>query len=208
MFTGLVQSVGVVRAVEPAGVGASILVDAGVWAHRPAPGDSISVSGCCLTVAAGSDLERGLLRFDAVSETLAKTTLGALRAGDRVNLEHSLRPETLLGGHLVQGHVDGVGVVEEVRDRASDWRLTVRPPEELMDYLAPKGSIAIDGVSLTIAALGADTLEIALIPTTLELTTLGALRAGARVNVEADMLGKHVVHALRRAGALPARGQA
>jgi riboflavin synthase len=207
VFTGLVQSVGLVRSVTPSGAGASVLVEASGWARGAALGDSISVSGCCLTVAEGSDPSRGLLRFDVVRETLSRTTLGGLAGGSRVNLERSVRADTLMGGHFVQGHVEGVGSVQRVDDSPGDWRLRVKPAGELLDCIAPKGSIAIDGVSLTIAALVGESFEIALIPTTLERTTLGALRAGDRVNIETDILARQVVHALRRAGLVAGRSE-
>src|SRR5262245_31080860 len=139
MFTGLVQSVGTVRSVEQSTSGARIIIDASGWSHRPAPGDSISVNGCCLTVAAPPG-PANHLAFDAVAETLSKTTLSALAPGSRVNLEHAATASTLLGGHVVQGHVEGVGVVVNVHT-GRDWRLTVRPPAELMEFMVPKGSV-------------------------------------------------------------------
>lgn len=196
MFTGLVQAVGTIAATSPTPAGVRLLVDPGAWPHRPALGDSISVSGVCLTVAALEASGGGRWAFDAIPETLAKTTLRRLKAGDRVNLEHAVTASTLMGGHFVQGHVDGVGAVASVQTGA-DWRLTVTPPAEVLPFLAPKGSITIDGVSLTIAALTCDTLTVALIPTTLDLTTLGTLKPGDGVNIEADMLAKTVVNYLR-----------
>ncbi len=212
MFTGLVQAKGRVAAVEPRAFGVRLVIDPQGWGHRPEHGESISVSGACLTVAEAPG--RGAaLAFDVVAETLSKTTLGGLRPGSEVNLERSCRPEDLLGGHLVQGHVDGVGVVREVRADPADWRVAVEPPDALMEYAAPKGSVCIDGVSLTIAALvGEDgrragfgreagarprLIEVALIPTTLAKTTLGALKENDRVHLEMDAVGKQVVHWLR-----------
>lgn len=205
MFTGLIQAMGKVRALQPAASGVRLVVDAGRWGHRPAHGDSISVSGVCLTVAA-SDPRPGELVFDVVRETLDKTTLGSLREGSPVNLEHACRADTLLGGHIVQGHVDGVGRVVEVRDDPADWRVVIEPPPALLEFAAPKGSIAIDGVSLTIARLlpegGAPArVEIALIPTTLERTTLGLMRTGDRCNIEMDCIAKQVVWWVRNYGA-------
>lgn len=207
MFTGLVQSKGRVASAAPAAAGARLVIDASAWGHRPGLGDSISVSGVCLTVAALGPAP-GAMAFDVVPETLGKTTLGSLRAGSTVNLEHACRADTLLGGHIVQGHVDGVGAVVDVRADPADWRIVIEPPPganigaDLMEFCAPKGSIAVEGVSLTIASLdpGARRVEIALIPTTLELTTLGALRAGDRVNLEMDCIAKQVVHWLRNYG--------
>lgn len=177
------------------------MVNAPGWGTAATPplerGESISVSGCCLTLAEhpGADAR---LSFDVVPETLARTTLGTLRAGSGVNLERSVTPLTLLGGHLVQGHVDGTGVVDRI-DRGDGWRVRVSPGRELMEYVAPKGSIAVEGVSLTIAALepGSGWFEVALIPTTLAVTTLGELRAGHRVNIECDIVVKSMVHWMR-----------
>lgn len=191
MFTGLVQAVGTVASVERRGVGVRLGIDPGAWEYRPALGDSISISGCCLTVAG---LEGAVWAFDVVPETLAKTTLGELAPGSRVNLEHAATPTTLLGGHVVQGHVDGVGVVESVTTE-SEWRVRVRPPAGLMEYMTPKGSVCVEGVSLTLARVEPrEWFEVALIPTTLEKTTLGNLRTGSRVNLEADVFAKTVVN--------------
>lgn len=197
MFTGLVQHVGVVERVERREGGMRLGVEMGSWGYVPELGASVSVDGCCLTVAAMSG---GVAQFDVVAETLAKTTLGSLEAGARVNLEHALRADSLLGGHFVQGHVDGVGEVVDVQRDPSDWRMTVRVAREIAKYATPKGSICISGVSLTIARLEGDRIGVALIPTTLSETTLGELSAGDRVNVEADVLAKMVVHQLERFG--------
>lgn len=209
MFTGLIEHLGVIASIDPSPAGQRIVVDAGSWQHHAKLGDSISVNGCCLTVA---EAPRGsMLAFDVIPETLAKTTLGTLARGKRVHLEPSATASTLLGGHIVQGHVDGVAEVldngtepplhlaEVAAPTAADWRLRLRLPVALMEFAAPKGSIAIDGVSLTIAVLDPreHTLEIALIPTTLEKTTLGTLRPGDSVNVECDTIAKTVVHWLK-----------
>jgi riboflavin synthase len=212
MFTGLVQAVGVVVAVKDRGGLRRLTVDTSAWDHRPEPGDSISVSGCCLTVANRPGARRSgrVLEFDAVAETLGKTTIGRLKVGSKVNLEHSCTPTTLMGGHVVQGHVDGVGTVQSVQ-RGSDWRLRIAGPspapraggEDFMQYVAPKGSITVEGVSLTVAGLWSTArprragFEVALIPTTLAKTTLEGLEVGDGVNLEADMIAKTVVHWLR-----------
>ena len=206
-----------VASLRESAVGVRLVVDAGVWspAHaRPIEaGDSISVSGVCLTVAT-PPRKRGResfsrsaettpdpffhLAFDVVRETLTRTTLEALGEGDRVNLESALTPMQPMGGHFVQGHVDGVGEVVEVRDDPADWRVTVRPPASLMRYLTQKGSLCIDGVSLTLAEVEGETATVALIPVTLRETTLGSLRAGSQVNLEADVLAKQAVTYLER----------
>lgn len=194
MFTGLVQAVGTLQGIEPRGPGLRVVVDVGAWDHSPAIGDSIAVDGCCLTVgeARGSSVA-----FDLVAETVSRTTMGSRRVGDRVNLEHAVRADTLMGGHFVQGHIDGVGEVVRVEAHTGDWRIEVRPPAWMMECMVPKGSVAIEGVSLTIARVGPDSFGVALIPTTLERTTLGELRAGGLVNLEADMVAKTVVHWMR-----------
>jgi len=196
MFTGLVQAVGSVVSAGREMDRAELWIDPGDWDHRPEHGESICISGCCLSL-----VERGAtgnLLFHAVPETLAKTTLSGFTAGRRVNLERSLRASDLLGGHLVQGHVDGVGVVEAVGTEG-EYRVRVRASEAMREYLVPKGSICMDGVSLTIAALAPEQgiFEVALIPVTLGATTLGELRAGDPVNLETDAIAKTVVHYLR-----------
>lgn len=207
MFTGIIRAKGRLRSVDTTAAGKRLRVHPGDWSHRPGPGDSICVSGCCLTLAepVGTD---GLLAFDAIPETLAKTTLGGLEPGDEVNLEASMTAATPMDGHVVQGHVEGVGEVAAIASHG-EWRIRIRPPADLMPCMVPKGSVTVDGVSLTIAAVevgehGVDGtpgcggwFEVALIPTTLELTTLGALAVGSRVNLETDVLARTVVHVMR-----------
>jgi riboflavin synthase len=186
MFTGIVEDLG--RLVSRAG--SRIVVRSPVAARDAAIGDSVSIDGVCLTIV---DLRGEELTFDLSPETSGRTTLGALRPGDPVNVE---RPATLvsrLGGHLVQGHVDGVGEVAGVHPVADGGaRVSVRFPGQLSRFVVEKGSIALDGVSLTVAAIRDGVLEVALIPHTLAVTTLGAVRAGDRVNVEVDVLAKYV----------------
>ncbi len=212
MFTGLIQAIGTVRQTLPIPAGIRLIIDPGNLLSASAPGgnpipfqlgESISVSGCCLTLAADPLAASGLLNFDAVPETLAKTTLGALRPGSRVNLERSVTPTTFLGGHLVQGHVDTVGEVTNVIKEQDGCRVAFKPisssGSDWMQYVIPKGSIAVDGVSLTVAALGhhgtrPTWFEVALIPTTLALTTLGEAVTGQRVNLEMDTIAKTIIH--------------
>lgn len=200
MFTGLIERTGRIAAIEPSPAGKTLLVDAGGWGKGFEHGESIAVSGCCLTLAPepGAGTDEGLLRFDVVPETLAKTTLGSLQPGATVNLERSATASTLLGGHVVQGHVEGVGVVRRILT-SPEWRVTIEAPTDLMACVTPKGSIAVEGVSLTIAAADVErrTFDIALIPTTLEKTTLRELVVGSRVNLETDILARTVVHYLR-----------
>jgi riboflavin synthase len=197
VFTGIVEQIGRVAATEPAAFGRLLHVDPRGWSRVPAPGDSVAVNGCCLTVTP-PDGDRGLLRFEVVAQTLKVTTLQELSPGEAVNLEAAATPATLLSGHLVQGHVDGVGIVRAVDDGAGDRRLRIAPPGELLDCIIDKGSIAVDGVSLTVATLGDGWFEVALIPQTLARTNLSEARAGRRVNLEADCIVKAVVHYLRR----------
>ncbi len=196
MFTGLISATGRVVSSLPSPAGRRLVIDPGAWNHHPGVGDSISVSGVCLTVASPPD---PTLTFDVIPETLQKTTLGSWQPGHRVNLEHAATAATFLGGHIVQGHVDGVGEVLANTSAPDGWRLRVRPDASLLEYLVPKGSIAVDGVSLTLATIdpAGAWFEIGLIPTTLEATTLGSLRPGSRVNLECDTISKTVVHWLR-----------
>jgi riboflavin synthase alpha subunit len=187
MFTGIVRERGRVVSADRNGSSVHLRIAAAETAQA-APGDSVSVSGCCLTVTA-TDGEA--LEFDAVPETIARTTLGALEPGAEVNLEPALRAGEPLGGHFVQGHVDGRGRVSAIEREAEGARLQLQLPPELYRYCVEKGTLAVDGVSLTIAALNDDGVEIALVPFTLERTTLGALGPGDEVNVEVDLLAKY-----------------
>ena len=190
MFTGIVQAVGRIVAVEPRSEGVQVAVDAGAFAEKDiAVGDSIALNGCCLTVVA---IDAGTMRFDVSSETLSCTT--GLDGVGVVNLEKALRFSDRLGGHLMSGHVDGVGVVQRAEPVAEGGSvlLEVAVPGELARFVAPKGSIAIDGVSLTVNAVDARHFSVNLIPHTLAVTSLGALRAGARVNLEVDLIARYV----------------
>ena len=190
MFTGIVEGRGQVRAAN-----GRLQVEAGALGQDLAVGDSIAVNGVCLTVA-----DRGVegLAFDLAAETLERTTLGGLGAGDPVNLERPVTLLTRLGGHLVQGHVDGVGTVRQIEILEAGATLRISLPEELRPYLVEKGSIAVDGVSLTIASLERDAFTVALVPHTLEATTLGMLEVGDAVNLEVDVLAKYVESLLGR----------
>jgi riboflavin synthase len=190
MFTGIVEELGRVRAVEPRTGGARIEIEATKVLDDAAIGDSIAVNGCCLTVVA---LGAGFWAADAVVETLARTNLGELRAGDPVNLERPVRLADRLGGHLVQGHVDGIGRVA-ARDPQPDGSVLVRfaAPADVARYVVHKGSITVDGISLTVAAVHDDGFAVALIPHTLSVTTLGTKDTGATVNLEVDVVAKYV----------------
>ncbi len=195
MFTGIVESCGVVRELRCTSSGARLALDAGAVAEGLTLGASVAVNGVCLTVAAVGD---GRLSFEIVPETLRCTNLGTLRNGGRVNLERSLRVGDRLDGHFVQGHVDGRATVERVDRSAGEWIIWLRPERHLTQYMIPKGAVALDGVSLTIAAVEGPAFWVALIPTTLERTTLGERKAGDSVNVESDIVTRTVVHALSR----------
>jgi riboflavin synthase len=192
MFTGIVEELGTVASVTPVAGGARIVIDASTVLTDAGIGDSIAVNGCCLTVV---ELGDGSWAADAVTETLDRTALGSLAGGDRVNLERPVRVQDRLGGHIVQGHVDGVGTLV-ARDPLPDGstRMRFAVPPGLLRYVVEKGSIALDGISLTVAAVADDssTVEIAVIPHTLAVTTLGPKGPGDPVNIEVDVLAKHV----------------
>jgi riboflavin synthase len=202
VFTGIVEVMGRVVAVEPRGELTRLEVEAPQIVEGLRIGDSVATNGVCLTVTA---VEGGRLAFDAVPETLQRTALGALAVGSPVNLERALRADGRLDGHFVQGHVDGTGVVRALERHGDDVRLHVDCGPEVTDYLVEKGSVAVDGVSLTVVGVSATGFDVALIPHTLEVTTLGVRRPGERVNLEADVLGKYVKRQLDRM--LPARGE-
>lgn len=187
MFTGIIARQGRFRGYRKGR--SEMAVEAPGFADKIAAGDSVAVNGVCLTLAG---TERGVLRFDLSRETLARSTLGALKPGDALNLELPLTLATPLSGHLVSGHVDGVGTVIRISSRPPGRRLSISFPASLRPFLVPKGSVAVDGVSLTVASLGPSSFEVELIPTTLGATNMGALRAGARVNLECDVVGKYV----------------
>ena len=202
MFTGIVERAGEVLSVAPRGEKTVLRVDLGPLAEGSRAGDSVSVAGTCLTLA--GDPDKGAGSFEAVKETLSLTTLGALRPGSRVNLERALRVGDRMGGHFVQGHVDGVGTVRSMGGPEGAVVLSVSAPGAVLANLIHKGSVAVDGVSLTVASLDPEGFTVALVPHTLEVTTLGGLREGSRVNLEADLLGKWVRRLMEEAGA--ARG--
>jgi riboflavin synthase len=191
MFTGLVREVGTVASMEDG----HLTIDAPATAQGVQLGDSIAIDGVCLTVVACDDSS---LSFDAVPETLARTALGTLDQGSRVNLEPALRAGDALGGHYVQGHVDGVGAVRSVEPEGEGKRVRFDAPAELLKYIVEKGSIAVQGTSLTVAAVDETGFEVALIPHTLQETTLGELEPEQPVNLETDVLAKYVEKLLPR----------
>src|SRR3982751_4185502 len=210
MFTGLVQALGIVLVAADTAAGKRLTVSLAELADAPIqPGDSVCVSGVCLTAVKTCN---GNMHFDVITETLNRSTLGSKKAQDRVNLELSLRADSFIGGHFVQGHVDSVATVVAVNADPHDWRITFQVPPSLSPYIVPKGSVAVEGVSMTIAEVScepgppssasklkrADRFTLAVIPTTLERTTLSGLNVGDQVNVETDILTRTVVHYLEQ----------
>jgi riboflavin synthase len=196
MFTGLVEAVGEVVEMKPLSGGTRVRIRTAL-APDLSPGDSLAVNGVCLTVIAAAN---GEAQADVGPETLRVTTLGGFERGTLVNLERPLRADSRFGGHFVQGHVDGTGYIEELREDADFHWLTVSFPEHLRPYIIPKGSVAIDGISLTVAGLGEDRLDIMIIPFTRAHTNLRNAQVRDRVNIECDMVGKYVVRAAGLAG--------
>ena len=195
MFTGIVRELAVAVSAQEAGGGRALVVRAPETAARTGVGDSVAINGCCLTATAidGDDIA-----FHAVPETIARTTLGNLEPGDRVNVEPALRAGDELGGHYVQGHVDAVGRIQSVEAEGDGLRVFVEAPDDVLRYCVEKGSVTVDGVSLTVAELALDAFAVALVPHTLAATTLATAQPGQRVNLEADVLAKYVERLLPR----------
>ncbi|MDE2179688.1 MAG: riboflavin synthase [candidate division NC10 bacterium] len=199
MFTGLIEEVGQVQRVRREGGIAKLAIKGQQTTSALAIGDSIAVDGTCLTVTKTAPT---LFESDLSEETVARTTLGALQAGNSVNLERPCRPTDRLGGHFVTGHIDGVGTIREIRETEGMWWFSIAYPEALRPLLVEKGSVAVDGISLTVADLDERSFGVAIIPHTYHHTTLGGKQVGWRVNLEADLLGKYVVRYLEGLGPL------
>ena len=197
MFTGLVEEVGRIVGIEERPAGRRLWIAAGTVLDGLRVGDSVAVSGCCLTAV---EIAADRFAVEAVPETLARTTLGGWRDGERVNLERAMRLDQRLGGHLVQGHVDGVGVIEAVSPEGEGRRIAMSVPSELARFVAEKGSLAVDGVSLTVARAAGERCEVALIPHTLAVTTAGAYATGRRVNLEIDLIARYLARWLEDSG--------
>jgi riboflavin synthase len=193
MFTGLVEGVGTVARVSTRGKVKRITLSVPAAFNDLKAGDSLAVSGACLTVVA---VKKGEVTLEAVPETLSRTTLGKLRAGSKVNLERAVRADSRLGGHFVQGHVDGVGRITAIRRLGQTWVVVISAPGEILKGLVLKGSVALDGVSLTISEFSGDGFGVVLVPHTLKHTTLGSWKKGEEVNIEGDILGKYVARYL------------
>jgi riboflavin synthase len=190
MFTGLIEEIGTVVRVSPRKGIVEIVIRATKVIDDLKVDDSINIDGVCQTVIKHT---KDTFTVQSVQETLRKTTLGSLRPGSTVNLERALLPSSRMGGHFVQGHIDGTGTVTSVRKAAGDWLITITLPASFMKYVIPKGSICIDGVSLTVASVEGNNLTVAIIPHTLDVTTIKNLRKGSKVNIELDMIGKYIV---------------
>ena len=189
MFTGIIEELGSVRSIEERGENARLVISAHVVTEGTNHGDSISVNGVCLTAL---DIERDSFAADVSRETLQRSTLGGLKPGAPVNLERAVTPATRLGGHIVQGHVDARGQFADVENHGESWTVRIAYPKEIARYLVFKGSVAVEGISLTIAGLTDDHFEIAIIPKTWEVTNLSHLNPGDEVNIEVDIIGKYV----------------
>jgi riboflavin synthase len=189
MFTGIIEELGHVRSIEQRGENAYIVIDAQIVTQGTNHGDSIAVNGVCLTAL---DIRDDSFAADVSRETLLRSTLGNLKPGTPVNLERSVTPATRLGGHIVQGHVDARGQFVSVEDHGESWTVRIAFPPEIARYLVFKGSLAVEGISLTIANLAADYFEVAIIPKTWEVTNLSRLKPGDNVNLEVDVIGKYV----------------
>ncbi|MDA8100624.1 MAG: riboflavin synthase [Nitrospiraceae bacterium] len=189
MFTGIIEEMGAVKALQRTGSAARLVLGASKVLEGTVLGDSICVNGVCLTVVA---MGKDEFAADVAAETLKVSNLGELTAGARVNLERALQLSARIGGHLVSGHVDGVGRIREKREEGNGWRIFIDAPPQVLRYIIKKGSIAIDGISLTVADVDAAGFSIAMIPHTAKLTTLGFKKAGDSVNLESDLIGKYV----------------
>ncbi|MCP4758247.1 MAG: riboflavin synthase [Planctomycetes bacterium] len=200
MFTGLIQHMGSIESRTSTDAGDRLSIDPQGWQYQPSIGASIAVDGCCLSLV---EARGSRWFFDVIPQTLRVTTLGSLAVGDPVNLEHAAVADTLLGGHLVQGHIDCTGVLESAGQRGDEYRCRIEFDSEYAPLLVSRGSVAISGVSLTVADLGPGWFEVALIPTTLRDTTLGCLRSGDSVNLEFDVFAKMIERQLALRAATP-----
>jgi len=197
MFTGIIEEMGVIQAFDRLKRSSQLSVLAKTVLEDLAVGDSITVNGVCLTATGRTDKE---FTADVSPETLTVTNLGALKTGDAVNLERAVQVNSRLGGHLVSGHIDGVGLIRDRRQEEDAWLLTIEMPKELLRYCIKKGSIAVDGISLTINQVADKSIEVAIIPHTAKATTLGLKGVGTTVNLECDMIGKYLERLLLERG--------
>jgi riboflavin synthase len=189
MFTGLIQEIGTVVSVSQNKEGKEFIIKAPVLIKEIQIDDSVATNGCCLTA---TEIKGETFKVQAVHMTLQKTSIGLLRPNDKVNLELSLRPQDRLGGHFVQGHVNAMAKIKQIKTIGENWEVEVSFPTELRKYMISEGSVTLDGISLTIAKLGPESLTVAIIPHTLEKTTLGTKKAGDHLNLEVDMIAKYI----------------
>ncbi|MBI3586822.1 MAG: riboflavin synthase [Ignavibacteriales bacterium] len=194
MFTGLIEEIGTIERLEKKRGGVVVTIRAKKTSRGLKVGESIAINGVCLTAIAR---KKNKFNIQAVEETLRKTNLGSLREGDSTNLERALLPNERLGGHFVLGHVDGIGTIERVLARKSSWMFWIKVPKRFARYLIPVGSVAVNGVSLTVASLRGQTFGVSIIPHTMDVTTFRNLKKGDRVNIEFDVLGKYIERLLR-----------
>ena len=195
MFTGIIEELGRVQNIEQCGEGARITIEAHTVMEDVREGDSLAVNGVCLTAV---DVRAESFAADCSGETLRRSTLGHLRPGSPVNLERAVTPATRLGGHIVQGHTDARGTFISAIDHGGSWTVRIAYPPEIRQYLVFKGSVAVEGISLTVAGLTDDYFEVAIIPKTWQVTNLSALRAGDPVNLEADIIAKYVERIMKK----------
>ncbi|MCE5312086.1 MAG: riboflavin synthase [Nitrospiraceae bacterium] len=193
MFTGLIIELGEIASLQKSGSSAKLSLSAKTVSSGAATGDSIAVNGVCLTVV---DIKSGILTFDVSYETLDSTNLGSLKRGDRVNLEPSLTPSSKLGGHFVTGHIEACGRIISKKEISNALKIEIEAPKDILRMLVPKGSVAVDGISLTVVDVLADRFSIVIIPHTAKLTTIGFKAAGDTVNIETDILAKYVARLL------------
>lgn len=196
MFTGLIEEVGTIKMFSRKAGSMELTISGKKVTEDMKRGDSISVDGVCLTVSRLASLPVNQFKMDVGAETLRKTNLGELKIGERVNLERALKMGERLGGHFVTGHIDGVGIIKKKVKKGDTFFFEIEAPDEIMNYIIPKGSIALDGISLTVVDFSKNGFGISLIPHTLEVTTLGLKKIGDKVNLEADMIGKYVTKIL------------
>jgi len=189
MFTGIIEGLGTIKEIQPAGQGKQLILDADIVLDDTKVGDSISVNGVCLTVVS---LENRRFHVDVSPESLSKTTLSKAKVGDRVNLERALRLSDRIGGHLVSGHVDGLGSIKQKKRIGNSIIVSIGVPESIIRYMITKGSVAVDGISLTINHFSRDSFEVSIIPHTAKMTTIDLCKIGDLVNIETDMIGKYV----------------
>lgn len=194
MFTGLIQEVGTILSVNQNAEGKEFVIKAPNLIKEIQIDDSVATNGCCLTA---TQIKGDTFKVQAIHMTLEKTAVGLLKSGDKVNLELSLRPQDRLGGHFVQGHVNAIGKIKQIKTMGANWEIEVSFPADLRKYMISEGSITLDGISLTIARLTPDTFTVAIIPHTLEKTTLGGKKVGDNLNLEVDIIAKYIENFLR-----------